>query len=122
MDRYGCIHAGEADWCINNGRCRERIRIDRDGQPDGMNVNAAQRYSPALGNLVLDAKFSLLRIRVLVIRLTAEQNTQRRNRSSMRDVDTELGQVCRSDAGSIARSRRGALNFALGKQGLEDRS
>ncbi len=93
----------------------------RDRQPDGMNVNAAQRYSPAFGNFTLDAKFSLLRIRVLVVRLAAEQNTQRRNRPGMRDVDAELGQISRRDAGRVARSRRGALNFALGKQSLEDR-
>ena len=85
-----------------------------------MNVNAAQRYSPAFGNFTLDAKFSLLRISVLVIRLAAEQNTQRRNRSGVRDVDAELGQVRRRDAGRVAGSGRGALNFALGKQRLEN--
>ena len=40
----------------------------------------------------------------------------------MRDVDAELGQVRRRNAGSVARGRSGALDFALGKQGLEDRS
>ena len=84
-------------------------------QSDGMNVNPAQRYSPAFGNFTLDAKFSLLRIRVLVIRLAAEQNTQRRNRSGVRDVDAELGQVRRGDAGRVAGSGRGALDFALSK-------
>src|SRR5690242_9720870 len=81
-----------------------------------MNVNAAQRYRPSFGNFTFNTKFSLLGIGVLVIRLTAEQYTQRRNRSGMRDIDAELREVGRRDAGSVAGGGCGALDFALGKQ------
>ena len=36
----------------------------------------------------------------------------------MSDIDAELGQVRRRDAGRIARCGRGALYFALREQGL----
>src|SRR5882724_1329257 len=86
-----------------------------------MNVNATQRYSPAFGNLAFNTEFSLLRVGVLIVWLTAEKHAQRRNRSGMRNVDAELGQVRRRNAGRIARGGRGALNFALGEQSLENR-
>src|SRR4030088_3282576 len=85
-----------------------------------MNIDAADRHGPTSGDLSFNSKLGLLGIRILIIRLGAEQHAERRGGACMRDVDSERGQVGRSDASCIARSRSCALNFARREKCLED--
>src|SRR5258708_25775904 len=85
-----------------------------------MDVDAAEREGASGADFPLNAKLSLLGNGVLVVLLTSEQHRQRRNRPGMSNVDTELRQICRCDAGIVPRRWDRALNFALREQRLEN--
>ena len=85
-----------------------------------MSVDAADGNGHPSANGALDPKLTLLRIRVLVVRLAAENHTQRWNRSGMSNGDTELGQISGRNAGSLSRGWRCALDLPLRKQRLEN--
>ena len=73
-----------------------------------------------MSDFTINADLSLLRVRRTVVSLAAKEHGQRWNRSGVGNRDAKLGQVGRRDARGLTGRRCAGINFALGKQRLEN--
>src|SRR5260370_6801805 len=105
-------------------RAGQIVDVNRNREPECVSVDAADGNGRATTDSAFDSKLSLLRIRVLIVRLAAENHAQRRGRSGLSNGVDERGKVGCRDAGCVARAGRRACNQppvrSSGKKDLTD--